>query len=210
LGLSLSRNVAGLSVGADLVYRRNTALNSVAAPLEEGARGNTLHAVVNAQANLRQGPLWDSAALNVELQLNRWLSVRSNGQLFKAAGFNPACPYDDITNNCVTKNYAGLNLTFQPTWSQVLPALDVTGLSSISTGLRGVSAVLGGGAQGSGSFSLGVQATYASVHLVTLQYAGFYGKSRVNTNIIGTGGYSTLQNPLMDRGWLSLSYQTSF
>ena len=210
MGLSLSRSIGGMSVGADLVYRRNTAFNSAAAALPEGARGNSLHAVVNLQNSLRTNALWDSANLNAELQFSHWISVRSNPQLFKASGFNAACPVDDITNNCVTRNFVGINVTFQPTWSQVLPSLDITGLSSLSAGLRGVSAVLGGGSQGSGSYSLGVQATYASVHLVTLQYAGFFGKARQNNQNIGTGGYSTVQNPLMDRGWLSLSYQTSF
>lgn len=210
LGFSLSRSLGGMSLGADLVYRKNTAFNSVASPLSEGARGNSVHAVVNLQNSLRKNAIWDSAALNMEMQLSRWLSVRNNPSAFKAAGFNAACPNDDITNNCVTRNFAGLNITFQPTWSQVLPSLDITGLSSLSVGARGVSAVLGGGAQGAGSYSLGVQASYASVHFITLQYAGFFGKSRQNNNSIGTAGYSTLQNPLMDRGWLSLSYQTSF
>lgn len=109
LGLSLSKSVAGVSVGAELSYRRNMPLNSVAvnvlpAPLVNpalghvstaalaalngdtpGTRGNTLHGVVSLLGLLPKSAVYDAASWNAELVFNRWLKVTQNAAAFKGS-----------------------------------------------------------------------------------------------------------------------------
>jgi hypothetical protein len=97
-GISLAKNVGGVSVGAEFSQRRNTPLNSLvlglAAGLPErgetkGPRGDTLHALVNLLGTISKTPLFDSASWAAEVQWSRWTKVRSGANLFNALGFAP-------------------------------------------------------------------------------------------------------------------------
>jgi hypothetical protein len=227
LGLSLSKSVAGVSVGAELSHRRNMPLNSnayVAVPgaavplvpgsLNEsdvvegeapGARGNTLHGVFNLVGSVSKTALFDNAFWIAELVWNRWVSVTHNEALFKG---NAAYRADPGNIDAVTKNYFGFGLSFTPTWFQVMPGVDVSMPLAWSGGLSGVSAIANAGNEKSGSYTIGVGATVNSVHNFSLRYTDYYGKLNVKPS--GEYVYGGSNASLTDRGAISLTYKTTF
>lgn len=171
-GLSLAKNVAGLSLGAELSYRRNMPLQSVPvqvlpAPLANpttgaislaqfaqlgndapGARGDTMHGVFNLLGTVSKRALFDSATWNAELVWSRWLSVSQNAGAFKGSDAYRANP---ANVDAVSKDFFGLGLNFTPTWYQVFPGVDLSMPLSWSGGLAGNSAVLTGGNKNAGT-----------------------------------------------------------
>ena len=110
----------------------------------------------------------------------------------------------------VTKNYAGLGINFTPTWFQVYPGVDLSAPVAWSQGLSGNAAVLLGGNQGAGTYSLGVAADIYQKYKVTLQYIGYYGNFSTNP---ATGALATANGTyasLSDRGWVSLTLKATF
>lgn len=229
-GLSLSKNVAGLSVGAELSYRQNMPLQSVPvqvlpAPLVNpatgaislaqlaqlggdtpGARGNTMHGVFNVLGTVSKTPLFDSATWNAELVWNRWLSVTQNPGAFKGSAAYAANP---ANVDAVSKDYFGLGLNFTPTWYQVFPSVDISLPLSWAGGLSGNSAVLTGGNKNAGSFGIGIAADYQSKYNLALRYVGFYGDySTTPTGAMNVpnGTYASLS----DRGHVLLTFKTTF
>jgi hypothetical protein len=193
-GLSLSKNIAGLSFGGELSYRQNMPLQSIPvqalpAPLVNpaagqvplatlanggapGAVGNTMHGVFNLMGSVSKTALWDSASWMGELTWNRWLSVSQNAGAFKGSDAYRANP---ANVDAVSKDYFGLGINFTPTWYQVYPGVDLSMPLSWAGGLSGVSAVTSGGAKNNGSYSLGIAADVHNKYNIALRYVGFYG-----------------------------------
>ncbi|HSV45320.1 MAG TPA: DUF1302 domain-containing protein, partial [Ramlibacter sp.] len=192
-GLSLAKNVGGISLGAELSYRHNMPLQSVPVQVlpaalvnaaagqvattalgsdTPGARGNTVHGVFNLLGLLPKSPLYDSAAWNAELVWSRWTSVSQNAAAFKGSDAYRANP---ANVDAVSRDYVGLGLNFTPTWFQVFPSVDLSLPMSWSGGLSGNSAVTSGGNEGNGSYSIGIGADVRSQYSFTLRYVGFYG-----------------------------------
>lgn len=226
-GLSLSRAVAGISVGAELSYRQNMPLQSVPVTVlpaalvnpalgqvsllslngdAPGARGKTMHGVLSLIGVMPRTALFDTASWQSELVWNRWLSVTQNAAAFKGSEAYRAIP-GNIDG--VTRDYIGLGLNFTPTWFQVLPSMDLSMPLSWSGGLMGNSAVVSGGNRNAGSYSIGLSADIRSRYSLSLRYVGFY------------GSYSTLANGAMnvangtsaalsDRGHALLTFKTTF
>ncbi|GAB2514154.1 hypothetical protein GCM10027084_29650 [Pseudoxanthomonas sangjuensis] len=226
-GWSLSRQVGSLSLGAELSYRRNMPLQSVPvtvlpAPLVNraagqvaiddldgnapGARGNTLHGVVNLLGLVSETPLFDSASWGAELAWNRWDKVTHNPGAFKGSAAyrgNPA------NIDAVSKDYFGINLTFTPTWYQVMPGVDLSMPTAWSAGLSGNSAVLSGGNEQAGSFSVGIAADIQARHNVALRYVGFYGDyTRTASGAMNVPNGTNAV--LSDRDHVLLTYKTTF
>lgn len=227
LGLSLAKNIAGVSVGAELSYRRNMPLQSVPMTLlpaqianpaagqlaltalgEDApvARGNTVHGVLSLIGTLPKTALFDSATWMAEGVYNSWTKVTHNAELFKGSAAYAANP---ANVDAVSKNYLGLGINFTPTWYQALPSVDLSLPLAWSGGLKGNSAVTSGGNKDAGSYSLGVAADIQSKYSLALRYVGFY------------GSYSTLANGAMnvpngtnavlsDRGHVLLTFKTTF
>jgi hypothetical protein len=231
-GLSLSKEVAGVSVGAEASYRQNMPLlsNTVAvlpAPLVNraagqisttelptngdapGARGDTFHALLNALYIMPKTALFDTASIASELTFMRWLSVSQNEAAFKGASTyvnaDGTTPLDKVT-----RNYTGLGINFTPTWFQVFPGVDISAPMAWSQGLSGNAAVLLGGNKGAGTYSLGVAADIRQKYKVSLQYIGYYGNFTTNPTTgalaIANGTYASLS----DRGWVSLTLKATF
>ena len=191
-GLSLAKNVAGISLGAELSMRRNMPLQSVPvtvlpaavipAPADTrpqghiaiaalgsdtpGARGNTLHGVFNLLGVISRTAFFDQAAWNAELVWNRWTSVSQNPGAFKGSDAYRANP---ANVDAVSRDYFGLGLNFTPTWYQVFPSVDVSLPISWAGGLSGNSAVTSGGKEGNGSWSIGVGLDVRSQYSFTLR-----------------------------------------
>jgi hypothetical protein len=192
-GLSLSKNIGGVSIGWDLNYRENMPLQSVLAtvspaaaaagkfgyisalPMGEGdipgARGDTIHSVLNGLVTFADSPVWDAASLGVELSYDHVVSVdKENENLYKGDS-----RYLGIDK--VTPNYWGFQTTFTPTWYQVLPSVDLSMPLTISQGISGHSAVASGGDVGTGTYSVGFAADFYNQYRFDLKYVDFFGKS---------------------------------
>jgi hypothetical protein len=235
-GLSLSKNVWGVSIGADLNYRENMPLLSdtvsvlpatlaplaavlpagslFAAPAEGetgGARGSTWHGVLNGFATFADTPLWDAANLIVELTWNHWSDVEEGAAVFKGRsnylvmgpGGTPVTPADKVT-----KDFYGLAINFNPTKYQVFAGADLSLPISYSRGLSGNSAVLLGGNEDAGSYSVGVAIDLLSKHRFDLKYVDFFGDTTTNpaAMITSSGGANSL---LTDRGFVVFTYKTT-
>jgi hypothetical protein len=197
-GLSLSKDIGGVSVGSDLNIRhgmplssipaiyspllvtgagplspRNAATGVVDAPLKEGesmsATGDTLHWVVNGLVALPETPLFDAATLLGEVYYSNLLSLDSKNQaLYKGED-----SYHGIDKP--TRDNWGVAVNFTPTWYQVFPGVDLSAPMSINVGIDGVSPVAAGGAEDTGNYSVGVSAAIYNQYYVDLKYVDSFG-----------------------------------
>jgi len=216
LGASLAKNIAGVSVGAELSYRRNTPLTSQvlgmvaglpAAGDTQGPRGDTWHALLNGVGVISKTPLFDSATWAAEVVWSQWAKVRSGANLFFAEGFAP-CNGKDKWDGCTTKNYVGAGLSFTPVWYQVAPGVDLSLPITYAVGLSGNAATVFGGNQGNGNYSIGLGADVHQKYRFDLKYIDFVGRYKDNgTAVTAQNGFTTL---LKDRGFLSLTFKTTF
>ncbi len=215
-GVSLAKNIGGVSVGAEISQRRNTPLSAqvlgVAVGLPgqgdtKGPRGDTWHALVNATGVIPKTAMFDSAAWAAELQYSTWSKVRSGANLFNAVGFTP-CNGKDKWDGCVTKDYVGASFAFTPTWFQVFPGVDLSAPMAYSIGLSGNAATVFGGNQGLGNYSIGISADVRQKYRFDLKYADYVGRYRDNgTAVTSQNGLTTF---LKDRGFISLTFKTTF
>jgi hypothetical protein len=226
-GLSLSKEFFGVSVGAEVSYRQNMplvsdAVNVLPAPLAAitpgaiattsvpsngdtpGARGNTWHGLVNGLYTLPSTPLFDTANISVEFAGMHLDSVTQNPAVYKGRA-----SYSAIDKP--TTNFLGAAATFTPTWFQVFPGADITMPLTWTQGLSGTAATLFGGNKNTGNWSAGVGAIIYQKYLINLSYIGYFG------NYSTAGGASCVQNcfagtnaALSDRGWVSLTFKTTF
>lgn len=219
-GISLSKQIFGVSIGADLNYRKNMVLASdtltvpatrVLEPGEVvGARGNTWHGVINAIGTVSPTPLWDSGTWSAEFSWNHWSKVTSDPfNRFKGRAGNTAM-------DAVTKDYYGIAINFTPTWFQVFPGADLSMPLSYSRGLNGNSAVLLGGNEGAGSYSVGFALDLYSKYRFDLKYVDFFGplvpgaNGAVSVPATATAGANGLTPLLKDRGAIYFTFKTTF
>ena len=223
-GLTFSKNIEGVSIGAELNYRQNmplqsgiiTVLPASLVPLTPGsiattsvpsrgtpgALGDTYHGLVNAVYIAPKTLLFDTATIQGELTWMQWVRVTQNDAVFKGSR-----DYNGIDK--VSKNYVGLSLTFTPTWFQVWPGIDLMAPLTWSDGLSGNAAVQLGGNKDAGTWSAGVGADIYQKYRVNLAYNGYFGSYSTTP----TGAMSLpngVSAALSDRGWVSLTLQTTF
>ncbi len=229
-GLTLSKEFAGVSVGAELSYRQNMPLLSdpvivLPAPLvpttpgaiattavpvngTPGALGDTMHGIVNAINIFPKTALFDIATLQAEFTWMQWLKVTQNEAVFRGRD-----SYTAIDK--VSKNFYGLALNFTPTWFQVFPGVDILAPMSWSRGLSGNAAVAFGGNENGGNWGVGLAADIYQKYRIDLKYTGYFGDySTSPTRLTPAGGVMGVANganaALSDRGWMSLTFKTTF
>lgn len=212
-GLSLAKTMGGVSVGLDLNYRVNMPLNSDAATVTSvaalpkpgellGARGNTLHGVLNALGVLSETPLYNSMSYAVELTWNRWTSVSQGANLFKGR--------DNYTAiDRVSRDYFGLAFNLTPAWYQVLPGADLYLPMSYSTGISGNSAVSSGGNKGAGNYAVGLGLDLYNKYRFDLKYVGYFGDITTNPATGALATYNGTPALLKDRGAVFLTFKTT-
>ncbi len=223
-GITFSKNIAGVSVGAEISFRQNMPLVSdpvrvLPAPLvptspgaiattavptdgTPGALGDTWHGLINLIGIIPQTPLFDTATWAMELTAMRWQSVTQNEAVFLGRD-----NYSGI--NKPTRNYAGLGINLTPTWFQVLPGMDLLLPISWSQGISGNSSVALGGNKDGGTYAVGVAADLYQKYRVDLKYTGYYGNYTIDPTGAANpfnGAFATLS----DRGWVSLTFKTTF
>ena len=215
LAASFGRVVGPVSVGAELSYRKNGALNAAGMnPLDsEGPRGDTWHAILNGVYLLPKTALFDTGSLVAELAYSRLAKVNSNESFYQRAGssacVNPAGTAGDASDGCSTNDYLGMALLFTPQYLQVRPSLDLEFPMSLNYGLHGNAPSSGGGKEGELSWSVGVKATYSQKHEFQLLYADQRARSKYDpSGTVLTGGSGSVGTN--DRSWLVFTYKTAF
>lgn len=228
-GLSLAKNVAGVSLGAEVSYRKNTPLNAKVlgvaqgTPAEgetKGPRGDTQHAVINLLGTISKTALFDQAVWATELTWSRWDKVRSGDNNFQAEGFAGCAkatgalhPEDNVNDKrwgCATKQYWGAAIAFTPTWFQVMPGVDLSMPMTYAQGLKGNAATVFGGNENLGNMSIGIGLDIVQKYKVDLKYVSYFGDlvpNATSTTIVGQNGFTSL---LDDRDFVSLTLKTTF
>lgn len=217
-GISFTKNLNTLSFGAEMSYRKNTALNSNISVVPangtnltydeaEGARGNTFHALVNGVYLLPETALWQGGTLQAELNYSRLLSVTSNAKRFNGIGYGCAVT-GGVETGCSTKDAWGTNISFTPSWPQAMPGWDLSMPVTVAYQIKGNGPALGGGNEGAVTYSIGVAGTLYSRYDFSLRYVDSYAKYATNNaGVVTTTNGSAVQN---DHGWLSFTFKTTF
>jgi len=215
VGVSLAKSVGGVAVGAELVHRKNAALQNKPGSFQI-ARGDSWTGLVNALAYMGKTPLFDSATLLAEATFTRLDKVNADSvDLFGSCANTGA----EFRTGCATKSSLAMSIAFTPTWFQVFPSIDLTLPMSYSRGLSGNSPIgPAGGVKNDGSWSIGVGAEYKGKYKIDLAYRGYFGTLIESPNpfaaipgISPVGIASGSSNGVLkDRGWLSLTLKTTF
>jgi len=222
-GVSLSKAVAGgVAIGSEIVHRDNTVLNTVFGSTEL-ARGDTWHALVNAIAIIGKTPLFDLASVSGELTYSKLDKIRANPANFRSVdqtcASGTAEPKGSWRDGCSTDDAWGLAVSFAPTWFQALPAVDISMPIAYNRGLKGNSPVPFGGNQDAGSWSVGLSADYQAKYKFDVTYTDYYGPRKavptpaafavpgIGSSVLGT---SNGNGNIHDRGWLSVTFKTTF
>jgi hypothetical protein len=220
-GVSFTKNIASVSVAAELSYRKNTALNSTsgysvlpagAEPTYEeveGARGNTMHGLLNGIWLMPENPLFQGGTLQGEINFSHLDKVTKNAGRFFGEGFG--CPVNQSKRDgCATRNAVGVNLGFTPEWPQAFAGWDMSMPTSLAYQVRGNGAALGGGNEGALSWAVGVTGKLYSKYEFSLKYAD--ARARYNTNPV-TGLVTTVNGSnavQSDHDWVVFTFKTSF
>jgi len=201
-GISLSKEMFGVSWGADLVYRKNQPLNpdlaaSLAAPVVRsevspsnfpGSTGDTMHVVLNGLGLLNGDlGLWDGGTYIIEATFSK---LDNFGDFEEKANAN-------ISEDRWVSNIAGV---FRPTWYQVRPGWDLTLPMSISYTFDGdQSPITSGGTEEVGNGSIGAELLIDQVWIVKAAYNVYYGPQ-------GNGSEAFIK----DRDNISLTLKRTF
>jgi len=213
LGWSMGPVLGGASVGIDLSYRKDAPLISSGISLadNQGARGDTLHMVVNGLWLLPRTDYFDTGTLIAEMAYSHLDKVTHNEGLFRGEGYGGCAAGQDKEWGCATRNYVGAALSFTPQWLGVFPGWNLSMPMSVDYGISG-NAATGGGNEGRYTYKVGVKALFDERYDFTLAYIG-YGSQRNYDDISGVGktvvgGSGDIG--LSDRNWLSLTFSTAF
>lgn len=200
-GLSFNRLIGSTSTGFELSRREGTTLAG-------NARGDTWHALANFMAYFGKNPVFDSASLTGELTYTKLDSVDSDTKAAFANSQDSKNCSLGLKGGCVSDDAWGMNLSFNPTWFQVFPGVDMSMPVNFAYGLKGNSPTPLGPSENGGSWSVGVKADVRAKYEATLAYNDYFGEQRkgAGNTLLGASGSGLLE----DRGWLSLTLKTSF
>jgi len=239
VGLSLAKQVLGASVGAEVSYRHDTPLLAQslgfavapAPPLApvlfphglprlEGntyqARGDTVHAVLNAVGVVSGGPV-ETASWAVEVTYSRWLTVRDNEDMFFGEGYgvcrsDPALSAAGLArttrDGCATRDHVAVGAGFTPTWFRVFRGVDLLAPLAVSWTIRGNSPVTLGGNEGSGTYSAGIAADVRNRYRFDLRYVDFFGRTHDDGTVVTSA--NGLLALLASRGSVTLTAKATF
>jgi hypothetical protein len=214
IGLSYEHTFGTTSTGFEMSYRKDTALSTGFANV--GATGDILNVVANAFVQLGTTPFYQTGTLIAEVTYTQLLSVTKNPQVYQGLGY-AGCPTNNKWDGCATKRALAVGFVFEPQWLQTFPGWDLSMPSSLTLGVKGNPAYAAGAfyAQGTQIYSIGIRGTYLSKSTVTLQYNGYHWRTGpmgpgagAGPAYAGTGGNGPVA--LNDKGWVQLSFKTSF
>ena len=215
VGLSLSKDVGGVSVGSDLNVRHNMPLASIPAivstnsPLGLGQGLGLLPARTPGTGIVYDTPeKGDSMAATgdtLHWTVNGLMTMPKTpvfdsatllaelyySNLLKLDSKNEALYKGKGTYHGIdqpTRDNWGIAVNFTPTWYQVFPGVDLNAPMSVNLGLDGVSPVSGGGAKDTGNYAIGLGAVVYNKYFVDLKYVDSFGKTdKCNVSGVSTG-----------------------
>lgn len=208
--VSYETAIGANSLGFEVNYRQDTALAS-AFP-DRVAKGDLVNVLANALVSMPGNSLWDAATFIGEVTYTHLTKVHDK-DIYNGEGY--AC----ATNNkagCGTDDAVAVAFMFEPAWLGVFPSVDLSMPVSVQYGINGNPAYAAGGfyAEDSIIASIGLKAAYAQKHYFALQYQDYHWNPDGRVVNGGPGGdtYAGGNGPygLNDKGWVSLSYNTSF
>jgi hypothetical protein len=214
-GVSLSTKLFGVSVGAEVSYRKNMPLYSSAiyiikglTPMPEkgetfGARGNTWQGLINVMSLGSKTPLWDSSTLVAELVWSHWDKVTS-GESYFLDGHDGYGGLDKVTDYAV-----GATVMFTPNWFQVFSGMDLSMPMVYSRGLYGNSATPAGSQANAGQWSVGFSLDVYQKYKFDVAYVGYFGDI-TEDGAGGIAGFNGLGALLKDRDTLTVTFKTTF
>lgn len=214
LGVTLSKNIGGSSVGVELSHRSNDPLVSDSAASAgptngyEGARGDTWHGLINGVTSFGPSPLYHSSVLSAELTWSRLDRVTEHPELYRAQGYLPSCDSDSTMRGCADKDFMSLAVSFVPTWLQVYPGVDLEMPLFFSKNFHGNAPSNGGGNEGFTTIKVGLTAKVYVRHQFDLAYTIYDQKIEDAPDSIF--GSRVLGAPYSDKSWLSFTYQVAF
>lgn len=202
-GVSLAKDIAGISVGADIVYRKDTGLgpNLRATLLQDvedfdavdpdnylGPVGDTWHLTLNGIHFLNgDWGLWEGGTALFEATFSMLDSCNDNCDLLD----------DRISEDRVVTNVGAI---FNPTWYQVRSGWDLSLPMTVSYTIDGEKSPINfGGDEEGGSASIGVRLDIDQKWLASLTYANRFGPV-----LAGTGGL------LKDRDNIAFTIKRTF
>jgi len=213
LGVTLAKNIGGVSVGAEISHRSNDPLvsdstASGSANGYEGARGDTWHALINGVISFGPSPFYHSAVFSTEFAWSGLDRVTHNPELFKSLGYLPVSDSNQTMRGYADKEFMSIALSFVPTWLQVYPGVDLEMPLFYSKNLKGNAPSNGGGNEGFTTFRFGLTAKIYASHQFDLAYTGYDQKTEEASDSIF--GSRVLGAPYKDKGWLSFTYKVAF
>jgi hypothetical protein len=212
-GVSLSTKVLGVSVGAEVSYRKNMPLSSGAFYIFPGmtmpekgetfgARGDTFQGLINFMSIGSKTPVWDSSTLIAEFTWSYLDKVTEDPQ----NTFLGRDGYEGI--DAVTRHAIGATVSFTPTWFQVFQGMDLSMPMVYSRGLDGNSAT-SASAENAGQWSVGLSLDVYQKYKFDLIYAGYFGDI-TDDGAGGVAAFNGLGALLKDRDTLSFTFKTTF
>ena len=225
IGLSLARSIGPVSFGSELSYRKDATLNSKTTYnfLENtGARGDTLHAVVNGVYLMPKTVLWDTGSIIGELAYSHLAKVTENPTLYRGVGYGGCIKSGTgsggvpaqagaITDACSTRDFLQAAVNFTPQYLAVLPSWDLDLPMSINYGLHGTAPTGGGGFNKLMTWSIGAKMTLNQRHEFSLRYSDLSVPTKYNAAGTAAIGGNALGSSVgaTDRGWIVFTYKTS-
>jgi hypothetical protein len=208
-GASISRTVGQINLASEVSVRRNTPLISTtrtvppvpgfAADNEDNplyAVGNSVHAQVSALWTLSPTPLFNEASFAGEIAWNRRTSITKNPQAL-----------DPNT----TRDALGLRFSFEPTYRQVLPGLDVGVPLGLGYNPKGRSSVVSvfnnNGVDRGGDVSVGLNGSYLDAWRIALNFTHYFGSEGT---FLDANNFKSFQQYLKDRDFISFTVRRTF
>ncbi|WP_043113438.1 DUF1302 domain-containing protein [Solimonas soli] len=211
VGASYSQALGGISYAGEVSYRFDSALNNVGIAADgRGPRGNLLNAVVNAIIVLPTTFVAPTGQVIAEIAYTHLDKITDHEELYNGNG-TANCPPGSGGKRagCSTDNYLAAQVNVEPQWPQTFAGVDLSAPISVSYGITGNYAGIGGGNQGSMVYSAGIKAFIRQLYEVTLSYQGSYAKHEdVNDAGYYPGGSGTYF--YNDRGRIMLTAKTTF
>jgi len=218
-GLSYERSFGLISTAFEVSYRQDTGLQTTPLSNQGGTTGDIVNVIANTMIQLGTTPLWQTGIFIGELTYTHLVSLGDNEALYNGVG-HPACAGLNWRDGCATDDSIAFAMLFDPQWLQVFPGVDFDLPISLTYGINGNPAYTAGPfyAQGTKIYSFGIKALFYSKHSIALQYNGYSWRTADSaltpagqpyySGNNGFGGNGPIG--LSDKGWIQLTFKTSF
>lgn len=200
-GASLSKLIGDTSYGLEMSFRDGQPLaakDAVIKPTDATyVTGKTAHLNLSWTSVSGKAGFWDGASFVGELAANRVMTisdVRTTVSGAYAVG-------TEKVNRDRNQSGFGMRVVFTPTWYSVMPGLDISTPINLGWSFRGNSMIdtsfpFGGSPDRAGELALGITGVYLNKWIANLTYVSYLGDPS--------------RQPLADRDYLRLTFQTTF